>query len=496
MRKSRKVLLLLCLMVSIFLIPSYAAMAKQTNSTSSSANVDGTWRHNANGWWYQYANGRHAANTWVKDGDKWYYFNERGLMVTGWKRIDNHWYYFQPSGQMTTEWKKISGKWYYFGNNGVMVNGWKQINGKWYCFAGGVMRTGWYRVRTNSSVESYVWYYFGSDGSMRTGWQKLNNHWYYFDGNGVMASDWKKIKDHWYYFGNVNDHEGMMRTGWQTISAEYLGNGRWTCNKSIKARRFYFEPSGALTESGWKKLNGKWYYFNTMRDSDTYSAHTGLLENDGKYYYLSPSDCTMCVGEQSVDKYPWATFIFDKHGVLTHIKYGHYEQDNQSSNGAEPILWKLLKTDSYGFVLTSEYVLDARDREIDDSGRHDSLEEWLNSDFRDAAFTEDEQSHIYTQTYSNDPARIQVKSLTVSTALECFVNYDGTHDNLPGDQRKCKPTPYALSKGIEVEDGYCDYWLKHDTSPTQRTGMTYGGFITVFSRDYTIGVRPMITLKK
>ena len=62
-------------------------------------NVDGTWRHNANGWRYQYANGKHATNTWVKDGGKWYYFNERGLMVTGWKQIDNHWYYFQPSGQ-------------------------------------------------------------------------------------------------------------------------------------------------------------------------------------------------------------------------------------------------------------------------------------------------------------------------------------------------------------------------------------------------------------
>lgn len=52
-------------------------------------------------------------NDWYKDGDKWYWFNGAGIMVS------NVWYLYK-------------GKWYYLGSDGAMVKGLQTIGGKWY----------------------------------------------------------------------------------------------------------------------------------------------------------------------------------------------------------------------------------------------------------------------------------------------------------------------------------------------------------------------------
>lgn len=46
-------------------------------------NVEGTWKQDENGWWYENKNGAYPKNTWLYDFDgKWYYFNSTGYMVT------------------------------------------------------------------------------------------------------------------------------------------------------------------------------------------------------------------------------------------------------------------------------------------------------------------------------------------------------------------------------------------------------------------------------
>lgn len=41
----------------------------------------GTWKHNKNGYWYEYSDGTYVTNDWLQDGSKWYYFNASGEML-------------------------------------------------------------------------------------------------------------------------------------------------------------------------------------------------------------------------------------------------------------------------------------------------------------------------------------------------------------------------------------------------------------------------------
>ena len=87
------------------------------------AYTEGTWKHNATGWWYQHANGSYTKNNWEKINGKWYYFNANGYMVTGWKQISGKWYFFLSNGHMVSNTSKvINGKTYKFDKNGVCLN--------------------------------------------------------------------------------------------------------------------------------------------------------------------------------------------------------------------------------------------------------------------------------------------------------------------------------------------------------------------------------------
>ena len=55
---------------------------------------------------------------WVKDGDKWFYYDKNGTMVKD-------------------DWQLYKGSWYYLGSDGAMLTGWQTINGfKYYFYPG------------------------------------------------------------------------------------------------------------------------------------------------------------------------------------------------------------------------------------------------------------------------------------------------------------------------------------------------------------------------
>ncbi len=87
------------------------------------------------------------------------------------------------------------------------------------------------------------------------------------------------------------------------------------------------------------------------------------------------------------------------------VLFGAYEQDNNTSNGAEPIEWIVIDEQDGRTLLLSKYALDAKPFH---SAPYDSMDFiywsgctmriWLNQTFLESAFSKEEQEQIYLTT--------------------------------------------------------------------------------------------------
>lgn len=86
------------------------------------------------------------------------------------------------------------------------------------------------------------------------------------------------------------------------------------------------------------------------------------------------------------------------------ITCGKYEQDNDNANGLEPIEWQIIDVKDNKALVISCNVLDCRQFNEDDSiisWSDSSLRKWLNSEFFETAFSNDEKSSITLTEVSN-----------------------------------------------------------------------------------------------
>ena len=87
-----------------------------------------------------------------------------------------------------------------------------------------------------------------------------------------------------------------------------------------------------------------------------------------------------------------------------YIIYGHYEQDGDESNGPEPIEWEVLEERDGMLLLISRYILETKPYNVENEDvtwETCSLRKWLNVNFYDDAFSEDEQAGIVKMKLSN-----------------------------------------------------------------------------------------------
>lgn len=159
------------------------------------------WR-NIDGKSYYYKNYVMQKNSWIHDGNGWYFMNSDGHPATGWLNQNDITYYLDPNtGKMTQGWLMTSDGWRYFDLNGVMQTGWLMDQGAWYHIGSdGLMDTG--------LLEDGGKYYFLRDsGAMATGWRMLGDTWYYFGDDGAMKTGWVGDDSAWYY---LNPENGKM----------------------------------------------------------------------------------------------------------------------------------------------------------------------------------------------------------------------------------------------------------------------------------------------
>lgn len=153
--------------------------------------------------------------------------------------------------------------------------------------------------------------------------------------------------------------------------------------------------------------------------------------------------------------------------VGNYIKFGAYEQDNNTSNGKEDVEWLVLEVKDGKALVISKYALDCKPYNAsytDVTWETCTLRKWLNNDFLGSAFSANEKAMIPTVTvsadknpdYSTNPGNATQDQVFLLSITE--VNKYFSSDSA----RQCKPTDYAVAGGAYVNssNGNCWWWLR------------------------------------
>ena len=156
-----------------------------------------------------------------------------------------------------------------------------------------------------------------------------------------------------------------------------------------------------------------------------------------------------------------------------HIKatffFGSYEQDNDLTNGAEPIEWMVLAKEDGRTLLLSKYALDAQPYH---TSREDvtwetcTLRAWLNDDFLNGAFTPEEQNRILSSTVTADenPNPNNKSSAGNDTIDKVFLLSIAEANNYfnSDEARQCYATEYCyqLYSHSYIRDAARWWWLR------------------------------------
>ena len=149
-----------------------------------------------------------------------------------------------------------------------------------------------------------------------------------------------------------------------------------------------------------------------------------------------------------------------------YVTFGYYEQDNNRANGSEEIEWLTLDVQNDKALLISRYALDSvpyHNRFADVTWQNCDLRSWLNEDFLNTAFSDEEQAVIVMTDVDNsvnqgnrdwntnggNNTRDKVFLLSCKEVEQYFPSETG---------RVCKPTAYGVDRGIYTKGDLC-LWL-------------------------------------
>lgn len=163
------------------------------------------------------------------------------------------------------------------------------------------------------------------------------------------------------------------------------------------------------------------------------------------------------------------------------VVLGTYEQDGNAENGAEAVEWLVLEVEDGKALLLSRYGLDClpyNETEEEMTWENCSLRTWLNGEFYENAFSEDEMLKIVTTKLENkdnesgtidggNDTEDKVFLLSVEEAKKYFEeDVEGADGRANNVYRVAAPSEYAAQKEItrvyngSWYDGSSPYWLR------------------------------------
>lgn len=199
------------------------------------------------------------------------------------------------------------------------------------------------------------------------------------------------------------------------------------------------------------------------------------------------TEVTPEVTEPAQEVTPEVTAPVETDGILGEanvgetVVFGAYEQDGDTANGAEAVEWLVLDVTDGKALLMSRYGLAAmpyNETEEAMTWENCSLRKWLNGEFYETAFSEEEKTEIVLTKLENkdneeygieggNDTEDKVFLLSVDEAKKYFaadtVVEGGRNYNT---ERAAKPSAYAATKPLTIVtngswyDGSSPYWLR------------------------------------
>ncbi len=196
------------------------------------------------------------------------------------------------------------------------------------------------------------------------------------------------------------------------------------------------------------------------------------------------------------------------------VVFGTYEQDNDLTNGAEPIEWIVLEREEDGsMLLIARLGLDCmqyHEKQAEVTWETCSLRSWLNEEFYNTAFTEEEKKQILVTTVPNKGRNVYGIDGGSDTEDRVYLlsaeEASGLFDS--DEARQAMATKYAIRRGVRVieepEDsvhvkGTAMWWLRGPgyTQDSAANVMSWGYVIDTGQvvNKHNVALRPVIRIR-
>lgn len=232
------------------------------------------------------------------------------------------------------------------------------------------------------------------------------------------------------------------------------------------------------------------------------ATENNVSQNADKYAWWEERDVTEGVNVLE----PEATSD-DVMEVGDRIFFGSYFQGAEGEKQA--LSWIILEVDEDFALVTTEYVIDTMP--FDDEGviqwEDSDIRNWLNSEFKGAAFSEEEKSKIMCFEIENESNQEYNTDGGHNTDDEIFLlSFNDVSEYFGEIDKKCYATPYTLEKGVnQGSNDYVTYWLRSPGSvdimgsePGYAANIDFTGAVKYYGNDVTlegIGIRPAMWIK-
>ena len=235
-----------------------------------------------------------GTNRYVQVNDNWYYVNAEGKILKGDQIIDGVQVNFNPYNGIQTKGELVD-------SNGRVISeenyNTYEAPSKFYDKNSGALVKGQYFSHDGK------WYYADAEGNILKGSQTIDGVDVYFDDDGVQAKD--AVLNGYYYdkdsgAGKELPHDQFIKIG---NDLYYLSSNGRTGNITIDGKDYYIEQNGrvlrgsfniyqnppyyddetgeAVEKTGFVKSRGSWFYLENGKKV------AGFKKIDGKLYYFS-----------------------------------------------------------------------------------------------------------------------------------------------------------------------------------------------------------------